>query len=357
MRWMLLARVRTLVLLAVAAAALLAPGGAQASTNCTPDAGWGTLSKSYEAQIAVQLNQQREANGLSDLQVSPLLTDSAEWKSMHMSEYQYFAHDDPAPPVARPANQRISDCGYTYDTYIGEIIAQGYASPSDVVAAWMNSSDHRANILGPDYTVMGVGVAQDAYGVYWWTVDFGGVADPGSVPAGTNPVSTVPTTSTPSTPPPTTTAPATPPPATTTTTTTTTTTKSKTVVPTPTGGTTTVGGGTTGSGGANGGSNGIAKAITLSSHLVAKRDVIRVRPGKARVLYPLANDLDPETKPLHLVRILKQPPGSHARILHGGRAIRLRLPKHPHGKLRLIYLVSTASGIEARGTVSITLRA
>ena len=305
----------------------------------------------------MQLNQQREANGLGDLQVSPLLTDSAEWKSMHMSEYQYFAHDDPAPPVARPANQRISDCGYTYDTYIGEIIAEGYASPSDVVAAWMNSTDHRENILGANFTVMGVGVAQDASGVYWWTVDFGGVADPGTVPAGTNPVSTVPTTSTttPTTPPP----PVSTPPATTapTTTPTTTTKTTKTVVPTPTGGTTTVGGSTSGGSTTGGdGTPGIAKSITLSSHLVAKRDVIRVRPGKARVLYPLANDLDPETTPLHLVRILKQPPGSHARILHGGRAIRLRLPRHPHGKLRLIYLVSTASGIEARGTVSITLR-
>jgi uncharacterized protein YkwD len=341
---MLLARLRTLALVVVAALGVLSPTAAQASTNCTPDASWGTLDKAYEAQIAVQLNQQREANGLSDLQVSPLLTDSAEWKSLHMSEYQYVAHDDPAPPVARPADQRISDCGYTYDTYIGEIIAEGYASPSDVVAAWMNSPDHRANILGASYVVMGVGVAQDEFGVYWWTVDFGGVADPGTVPAGTNPVSTVPTSST--------TTPTVPAPPPTTTTAPTTTTSSKTALPTPTGGTTTVGTTTP----STGGSNGIAKAITLSSRLVATRDVIRVRPGKARVLYPLANDLDPETTPLHLVRILKQPPGSHARILPGGRAIRLRLPKHPHGKLHLIYLVSTASGIEARGFVKITLR-
>jgi hypothetical protein len=269
-----------------------------------------------------------------------------------MSGYQYLAHDDPAPPVARPAAQRVSDCGYTYATYFGEIIAEGYPDPSDVVAAWMSSPEHRANILGAPYVVMGVGAAQDANGVYWWTVDFGGVADPGTVPAGTNPVSTVPTTTTP--PPTTTTTP--PPPATTTTppATTTTTTKPKTAVPTPTGGTTTVGGGSPES--SKGGSNGIGNAITLSSQLVAKRDVVRVRAAKARLLYPLANDLDPETKPLHLVRILKQPPGSHARIMHGGRAIRLRLPLHPHGKLRLIYLVSTASGIEARGTVKITLR-
>ena len=41
-----------------------------------------------------------------------------------------------------------------------------------------------------------------------------------------------------------------------------------------------------------------------------------------------------------------------------GRAdgIRLRLAKHAHGALRLVYLVSTASGIEARGVMKITVR-
>jgi uncharacterized protein YkwD len=361
---MLLARFRTVALVAIASSLWLAPAAAQASVNCTPDASWGTLSPSFEAQVAVQLNQQRAANGnLPALQVSPILTESAEWKSMHMSEYQYFAHDDPAPPVARPANQRFDDCGYTYDTFIGENIAQGYAQPSDVVAAWMASPGHRANILDADFTVVGIGAAQDANGVWWWTADFGGVADPGTVPAGTSPTTNPPTTSSPPTttaPPVTTTSPpATTAPVTTTasaTTTTSKTSKTKTATPTPTGGVTTVGAGGSTAGDGNGQSTGIAKAITLSSRLVAKRDHVRVRAGIARILYPLANDLDPEATPLHLVKVLSQPRGSHARVLHGGRSIRLRLAKHAHGALRLVYLVSTASGIEARGVMKITVR-
>lgn len=89
---------------------------------------------------------------------------------------------------------------------------------------------------------------------------------------------------------------------------------------------------------------------------MAKRDVVRVRAGKAKVLHPLRNDLDPEGAPLQLVRILEQPPGTHARILHGDRTIRLRLARHDHGKLRLVYLVSTASGVQARGVVKIGLK-
>jgi hypothetical protein len=83
---------------------------------------------------------------------------------------------------------------------------------------------------------------------------------------------------------------------------------------------------------------------------------VHARAGIAKVLFPLTNDLDPEATPLHLVKVLSQPRGSHARVLHGGRSIRLRLAKHTQGKVRLVYLVSTASGLEARGVMQITVR-
>jgi uncharacterized protein YkwD len=357
MEYMLIARSRTLVMLLLATAVLVVPGIAQASVNCTPDASWGTLNPAFEAQVAVQLNQQRAANGLPPLAVSPLLTQSAEWKSLHMAEYQYFDHSDPAPPVARDAGTRISDCGYTFNTAIGENIAEGYPTVSQVVAGWMGSPEHRANILQSLFTVIGVGVARDSSGGYWWTTDFGGVADPGTVAAGTAPVTTAPTTAAPvTTATPVAPAPVAPtPPATTATTTATTT---KTAVPTPAG-TTTVGasvGGLAGGPGAPSAAS-IGKAITPVDHLEAVRDRVGAKLGKARILYPLKNDLDPEAAPLHLVRILQQPPGSHTRILPDGRTIRLRLSHRllPKRKLRLVYVVATASGTEARGVVRIVV--
>ena len=331
----------------VLAGVLLAAPAIARAANCTPDPSWGTPNTAYAEQVAVQLNQQRAANGLGPLLVSPLLTNSAEWKSLHMAHYGYLDHNDPAPPVARTAEDRMADCGYTFQVAIGENIADGFSTPSSVVAAWMGSDGHRANILGASFTVMGVGVAADSSGFEFWTVDFGGYTDPGSVAAGADP-----------TPPPAPAPPqpvtAAPPPATT----------STPTASTPTTSTTKTGGGTTTSGGSTGGGGSSAKGasaqvgsvvapVTLASHLVAEPDRVKAHPGKVKILHPLRNDDNPESAPLRIVRVLHQPHGSRVRVMHGGRKIRLRLPHRAHGTKRLVYLVTTASGVEARGVVTI----
>ena len=50
--------------------------------------------------------------------------------------------------------------------FIGENIARGQANPSAVMQSWMNSSGHRANIMG-NFTHMGVGVFNSG-GTYHW---------------------------------------------------------------------------------------------------------------------------------------------------------------------------------------------
>lgn len=66
---------------------------------------------------------------------------------------------------------------YNENTALGEIIAAGYATAESVVAGWMNSPGHKANILDASFKVAGVGlvsgVAGSNYPTYW-TVDFGG---------------------------------------------------------------------------------------------------------------------------------------------------------------------------------------
>jgi uncharacterized protein YkwD len=42
-----------------------------------------------------------------------------------------------------------------------ENIAKGYSTPKAVVDGWMNSSGHRANILNPSFTHIGVGYVKD----------------------------------------------------------------------------------------------------------------------------------------------------------------------------------------------------
>jgi len=168
--------------------------------NCTPVSNWGTPRQDLVQAVLNLVNQNRAANGLGPLKLSPTLTNAALWKSRHMAYYQYMQHDDPAPPVARTWYDRVLTCGYSPNAGAGENIAYGYQSPDAVMTAWMNSPGHRANILNGSYRVIGIGVAAAANGLLYWTQDFGTLDDSGST-----------TTPPPTTPPPPTTSSATTP--------------------------------------------------------------------------------------------------------------------------------------------------
>jgi hypothetical protein len=54
------------------------------------------------------------------------------------------------------------------DTAAAENIASGYRTPEDAVIGWMNSDGHKENTLNPAYNSIGVGVASNADGEYFW---------------------------------------------------------------------------------------------------------------------------------------------------------------------------------------------
>jgi len=176
------------VLLAAAVAAallgLLQPARSVAAVgDCTPASAWGVPNTTFASQVIALVNQHRQAMGLAPLGISPTLTASADWKSLHMAYYGYMAHDDPAPPIARTVSDRLAACGYPIGTVgWGENIAYGYQTPADVMNAWLNSPGHRANIENASFRAIGVGVARSADGLYYWTQDFGTLLDSGSTP-------------------------------------------------------------------------------------------------------------------------------------------------------------------------------
>ena len=142
-----------------------------AATTCTPDTAWGRNRAAFAAQVVTLVNGYRTGIGRSRLRVSPALTASSVWKSLHMAALGYFAHDDPAP-VSRSAHQRAVDCGYAGGWW-GENIAVGYGTARAVLDAWLASPGHRANIENPHFTSTGVGVAVAAGGRLYWTQSFG----------------------------------------------------------------------------------------------------------------------------------------------------------------------------------------
>lgn len=100
-------------------------------------------------------NAQRAAAGLPQLSLNGALSVAAADKAADMIKGNYWAH---VSPSGVGPWYWISAAGYPY-LYAGENLAQGYADDSSVMAAWMNSPEHRANVLGVNYHDMGCGFA------------------------------------------------------------------------------------------------------------------------------------------------------------------------------------------------------
>jgi uncharacterized protein YkwD len=116
-------------------------------------------------------NQARQVNGLPPLQVNSQLVTAAQTHSSDMARLNLMEHD--LPGVAEPTLQsRAAAVGYNY-SWLGENIAFNYPDAPSVVAAWMSSPGHRANILNPNYTEFGVGIAWNSAGQPYETQEFG----------------------------------------------------------------------------------------------------------------------------------------------------------------------------------------
>ncbi|MFC7439822.1 CAP domain-containing protein [Laceyella putida] len=117
-----------------------------------------------EKEVIQLVNQEREKRGLAKLAISEQVSRVARKKSEDMKEHHYFSHESPTYGSPFEMLQRF---GVRY-TMAGENIAAGQTTAEQVMESWMNSEGHRANILNPDYTHIGVGYVKGGdYGVYW----------------------------------------------------------------------------------------------------------------------------------------------------------------------------------------------
>lgn len=134
-------------------------------------------------QVIDLTNAERQRAGLAPLFYNPQLAQAAQGYASVLAGGSCWAHTcGPVPDFS----QRIVNAGYSGWTALGENIAGGQPTPESVVAAWMASPGHRANILNPAFTEIGVGSAiGGTYGIYW-SQEFG--ARRGFVPPPAAPV-------------------------------------------------------------------------------------------------------------------------------------------------------------------------
>jgi uncharacterized protein YkwD len=165
-----------LVALLSAAAVSAMPAAAAGVGDCTPVASWPADRADLAAQVVALVNAHRAQLGLAALVVSPTLDAAATWKARNMAAYGYMDHDDRGQ-LQRTADQRLAACGYPQAEW-GEDLASGYATAQAVVAAWLSSPEHRANIERPEFRTTGVGASGAPV---YWAQTFGVLADGGSI--------------------------------------------------------------------------------------------------------------------------------------------------------------------------------
>ncbi|HVX23833.1 MAG TPA: CAP domain-containing protein [Candidatus Saccharimonadales bacterium] len=147
--------------------------------------------------LLANTNADRVLDNEQPLTIDSQLTDAAQAKAEDMVSKDYWSHNAPS---GRTPWSFITAAGYQYQA-AGENLAYGFNGATAVVTAWMNSPEHRANILDVNYQNVGFGVASSPnyQGHGPATVV---VAEYGEPAAGSKPVftaSTTPTTSAPST--------------------------------------------------------------------------------------------------------------------------------------------------------------
>lgn len=190
-----------IALVAVVGALSLAGGFAGGATVQLPeqpsisDDSLEINATTVERLIHEEINKRRAENGLSKLELDSQLQAIARSHSTDMANRSYFAHED---PDGDDFSDRYDDAGYdcrvsvssnrystgaeniAYTWYDRRVEAQGdiryYETESElsrgIVNGWMNSTEHRMNILKPHWESEGIGIKIRDSGKVYATQNF-----------------------------------------------------------------------------------------------------------------------------------------------------------------------------------------
>jgi uncharacterized protein YkwD len=159
------ARYASVLALAAALVVLACPATTLASTNHS-----ATALTSLESGVFQQLNVIRVQHGLVPLKLSASLTASSEQHSREMAVDGYFQHaSQDGTSFWKRIGHWYPQTGFHYWS-VGENLlwSSPAVDPAAAVQLWMNSPEHRANILTADWRQIGVAAVSVAAapGVY-----------------------------------------------------------------------------------------------------------------------------------------------------------------------------------------------
>jgi len=141
------------------ASAVVGATAGTALSIAAPTAAFAESTYSMESEFIAKVNAARETNGQAPYSVAGDLTSIARQHSSDMARQQSLYHNPNL--TTQVQNWRA----------VGENVGEG-PTVDDIHTAFMNSPEHRDNILDHDFTQIGVGVSVDSNGIVWVTEDF-----------------------------------------------------------------------------------------------------------------------------------------------------------------------------------------
>lgn len=119
----------------------------------------GFLAAVLPGALVSLTNEDRIQNGVGELEEDEALSRIAQQKAEDMATRGYFSH---TTPEGHEPWWWLDQAGYKYK-HAGENLAVNFSDSEEVEKAWMDSPTHRANIVKPVYTKIGIGVARGTY--------------------------------------------------------------------------------------------------------------------------------------------------------------------------------------------------
>jgi uncharacterized protein YkwD len=126
-----------------------------------------------EAEILRLVNDQRKRAGAPTLISSQRLVLASRGHSYDMALRNYLGHDGPAgdTPAERVRGVGVDSATLGENLYLDRDNDRAQLAER-AVQEWLRSPEHRANLLSPDFTTTGVGIARAADGAAYVTQDF-----------------------------------------------------------------------------------------------------------------------------------------------------------------------------------------
>ncbi|MHB8624913.1 MAG: CAP domain-containing protein [Aggregatilineales bacterium] len=152
----------------------------QTGTTCPEDA---ALQASQEPDIVALVNKGRTAAGLGTVSINKMLTAAAQRQSNDMASKDFLDHTG---SDGSTASQRMTDAGYNWSVAAENILQRNDLSAAGAYDQWWNSPGHKANMMNPDVTEIGVAFACTAQGgKYYYAMVLGaplGGGNPNAAP-------------------------------------------------------------------------------------------------------------------------------------------------------------------------------